>query len=225
MKPGDIDGLRKAAAPGDVCGIMMELIQGEGGVVPLEKAFVQEAAALCAQKDILLMIDEVQTGIGRTGTFLCAEQFNITPDLTSLAKGLGGGLPIGTVLFGKKCRDTLGPGDHATTFGGNPVCCAGGLSVLSQINGCLLAGAKEKGDYITKKVLSMPHVKSVEGLGLMLGITLDGLDSKQIAAACLEQGLIILTAKAKLRMLPPLTITYEEIDEGLNHLNEVLQSI
>ncbi len=225
VKPGDIDGLRKAAAPGNVCGIMMELIQGEGGVVPLEKAFVQEAAALCAQKDILLMIDEVQTGIGRTGTFLCAEQFNIAPDLTSLAKGLGGGLPIGAVLFGKKCRDTLGPGDHATTFGGNPVCCAGGLSVLSQINDSLLAGAKEKGDYITKKVLSMPHVKSVEGLGLMLGITLDNLDSKQIAAVCLEQGLIILTAKAKLRMLPPLTITYEEIDEGLNHLNEVLQSI
>lgn len=225
VRAGDLAGLQKAVAPGDVCGIMMELIQGEGGVVPLEKSFVQEAAALCAQKDILLMVDEVQTGIGRTGTFLCAEQFDITPDLTSLAKGLGGGLPIGAVLFGKKCQDTLGPGDHATTFGGNPVCCAGGLAVLSQINDSLLAGVKEKGDYITKKVLSMPHVKSIEGLGLMLGITLDGLDSKQIASACLEQGLIILTAKAKLRMLPPLTITYEEIDEGLNHLNEVLQSI
>lgn len=225
VKAGDVAGLREAVAPGDVCGILMELIQGEGGVVPLDKEFAQEAAAICAGKDILLMIDEVQTGVGRTGDFLCAGNYGLNPDLASLAKGLGGGLPIGAVLLGEKCQNTLGPGDHGTTFGGNPVCCAGALAVLKQIDDDLLAEVRRKGAYITERVLAMPHVVSVEGMGLMLGITLDGVDSKAAAAKCLEQGLMILTAKAKLRMLPPLTISYPEIDKGLESLNEVLGTI
>lgn len=225
VKAGDVAGLREAVAPGDVCGILMELIQGEGGVVPLDKEFAQEAAAICAGKDILLMIDEVQTGVGRTGAFLCAGNYGLTPDLASLAKGLGGGLPIGAVLLGEKCQLTLGPGDHGTTFGGNPVCCAGALAVLRQIDDDLLAEVRRKGAYITERVLAMPHVVSVEGMGLMLGITLDGVDGKAAAAKCLEHGLMILTAKAKLRMLPPLTISYPEIDKGLESLNEVLGTI
>ena len=204
-----------------VCGILIELIQGEGGVVPLEKDFVHAIAKVCREKDILLLVDEVQTGVGRTGKFLCCEHYGISPDLVSLAKGLGGGLPIGAVLFGEKCADVLGPGDHGATYGGNPVACAGAQVVLSKLDGRLLQEVEQKGQYITQRVQSMPKVKSVEGKGLMLGITVDG-DSKALAAACLQKGLMILTAKAKLRMLPPLTISYEEIDRGLTILNEVL---
>lgn len=225
VKAGDLAALREAAAGGDVCGILLELIQGEGGVVPLDQEFVQEAASICAARDILLMTDEVQTGVGRTGAFLCAENYGLTPDLCSLAKGLGGGLPIGAVLLGEKCEATFGPGDHGTTFGGNPVCCAGAVAVMDRMTDALMAEVRQKGAYITEKVLAMPHVASVEGMGLMLGITLDGVDSREAAAACLEHGLIILTAKAKLRMLPPLTVSYPEIDRGLNSLNEVLTAI
>lgn len=222
VKAGDIAALERAA-DGETCGILLELIQGEGGVVPLEQAFVDAAARICKERDILLMVDEVQTGIGRTGKLLCCEHYGITPDLVSLAKGLGGGLPFGAVLFGEKCAHTLGAGDHATTFGGNPVACAGALEVLGRIDEKLLAEVAEKGAYIARAVERMPHVVSVEGKGLMLGVTLEGVNSREAATACLEHGLIILTAKAKLRMLPPLTITYEEIDKGLKRLKEVLE--
>lgn len=217
----DLDGLKKAADE-TVCGILIELVQGEGGVVPLEPDFVHKIARICAEKDILLMVDEVQTGMGRTGKLLCCEHYGINPDLVSLAKGLGGGLPIGAALMGGKCADTLRPGDHGTTFGGNPVVCAGANVVLEKLTGELLDEVAAKGAYITQRLLKMPGVKSVEGKGLMLGITLDNGDSKKLAAQCLEHGLLILTAKAKLRMLPPLTISYEEIDRGLKLLNEVL---
>lgn len=222
VEAGDAAALDRAA-DGETCGILLELIQGEGGVVPLDREFVAAAARICKERDILLMVDEVQTGIGRTGKLLCCEHYGITPDLVSLAKGLGGGLPLGAVLFGEKCAHTLGPGDHATTFGGNPVACAGAAEVLARIDDRLLAQVGEKGAYITKAVERMPHVVSVEGKGLMLGVTLEGVNSREAAAACLENGLIILTAKAKLRMLPPLTITYPEIDEGLKRLKEVLE--
>lgn len=222
VRAGDPAALERAA-DGETCGILLELIQGEGGVVPLDREFVDAAARICKERDILLMVDEVQTGIGRTGRLLCCEHYGITPDLVSLAKGLGGGLPLGAVLFGEKCARTLGPGDHATTFGGNPVACAGALEVLGRIGKGLLQEVAEKGAYITRAVERMPHVVSVEGKGLMLGVTLEGVNSREAAAACLENGLIILTAKAKLRMLPPLTITYPEIDEGLKRLKEVLE--
>lgn len=191
-------------------------------MVPLSQEFVSAAAQLCAEQDILLMIDEVQTGVGRTGKLLCSEHYGITPDLTSLAKGLGGGLPIGAVLLGEKCESVFGCGDHGTTFGGNPVVCAGANEVLRRLDQTLLDEVSEKGAYLTRRVLEMPHVVSVEGKGMMLGITLDGLESRPAAAECLRHGLIILTAKAKLRMLPPLTISYAEIDRGLEILNEVL---
>lgn len=219
---GDIDALRAAVQAGGVCGVLLELIQGEGGVVPLDGAFVDAAAALCRENDVLFMADEVQTGAGRTGRLLCCEHYGVTPDLASLAKGLGGGLPVGAVLLGEKCADTLGPGAHGSTFGGNPVACAGACEVLRRLDDALLREVGEKGAYITERVLAMPRVKRVDGKGLMLGVTLGGMDSKTAAAACLEHGLIILTAKEKLRMLPPLTITYAEIDEGLQSLREVL---
>ncbi|MEM1485230.1 aspartate aminotransferase family protein [Oscillospiraceae bacterium PP1C4] len=205
-----------------VCGILIELVQGEGGVVPLKEDFVAEISRICEEKDILLMVDEVQTGMGRTGKLLCCEHYGITPDLVSLAKGLGGGLPIGAVLMGSKCEKTLGYGEHGTTFGGNPVACAGANEILSRLDQKLLDEVTSKGAYITEKVMEMPHVVGVEGKGMMLGISLEGLNSKLAATQCLENGLIILTAKAKLRMLPPLTISYDEIDEGLKRLSEVL---
>lgn len=216
----------QALADDSVCGIMLELIQGEGGVVPLEKEFVQAVADLCRRRDILLMIDEVQTGVGRTGKFLCSEHYNVTPDICSLAKGLAGGLPIGAVLLGEKCADVFAPGDHGTTFGGNPISCAGAAVVLERVNEALMEQVRSKGEYMTRNILKLPHVVSVEGLGLMLGITLDeGLDSKSIAAACLENGLIILTAKKKLRILAPLTISHEEITKGLERLEATLSAL
>lgn len=221
LDPNNADAL-DARLDGSVCAVLVELVQGEGGVVPLAPDFVEKLAALCAQRDILFCVDEVQTGIGRTGKLLCCEHYGVAPDLVSLAKGLGGGLPLGAVLFGEKCESTFGPGDHATTYGGNPVACAGANEVLRRLDGPLLQSVLDKGEYITARVLDLPHVVSVEGKGLMLGVTLEGLNSREAAAECLEHGLIILTAKAKLRMLPPLTITYEEIDEGLKRLKEVL---
>lgn len=205
------------------CAIFIECIQGEGGVIPLEPGFVKGVEKLCTEKDLLLMVDEVQTGVGRTGRFLCCEHYGIKPDVVTLAKGLGGGLPIGAVLFGEKTQDTLGPGDHGSTFGGNPIVCAGGNAVMESIDGKFLDDVADKGAYIAEKVKAMPGVTGVTGKGLMLGIALeDGLASGQLAADCIAGGLIILTAKEKLRLLPPLTISKAEIDKGLAVLEKVL---
>lgn len=222
---GDMVSL-EALADDSVCAIMMELIQGEGGVVPLEREYVQAVAELCRRRDILLMIDEVQTGVGRTGKFLCCEHYGIIPDVVSLAKGLGGGLPIGAVLLGEKCKDVFGPGDHGTTFGANPIACAGAKVVLERVDDALMEQVRSKGEFLSRNICKLPHVISVEGMGLMLGITLEeGLDSKTLAAACLENGLIILTAKQKLRILAPLTISHEEISTGLERLEKVLRAL
>ena len=221
-RAGSMDSVQEVAGH-DVCAVMLELVQGEGGVLPMEPDFVHDLALLCAERDWLLLVDEVQTGIGRTGTLFAFQQYGILPDAVSFAKGIAGGLPMGGFLASDRTRAVLGPGTHATTFGGNPVACAGALEVLGRIDEKLLAEVAEKGAYITRAVEGMPHVVSVEGKGLMLGVTLEGVNSREAAAACLEKGLIILTAKAKLRMLPPLTITYPEIDEGLKRLKEVLE--
>ena len=221
---GDLDDLRDKL-DGTVCGVMMEMIQGEGGVIPLDKDFVVGAAKLCAENDVLFLDDEVQAGVGRSGKFLCHEHYGIEPDVVSLAKGLGGGLPIGAVLLGEKCEQVFAPGDHGSTFGGNPVVCAGANAVLDQIDQKLLDEVLAKGEYIANQVRRMPHVAGVVGKGLMLGIAFDGLSSKSVSAACLEKGLIVMPAKEKVRMLPPLTITYEEIETGLKILSEVLSEI
>ena len=208
----------------DVCAVMMEMVQGEGGVLPLEKEYVQAVYKACQEKDILFIVDEVQTGIGRTGSFYSYQQFDIMPDLVSSAKGLGGGLPIGAVLFGEKTDEVLVPGDHGSTFGGNPVVCAGAVEILNRMDDAFLADVAKKGEYIKNALLNMNHVTDVAGMGMMLGIELD-TDVKPIVNTLMENGLLVLTAKHKMRLLPPLNITYEELDKGLDILKETLDKI
>ena len=208
----------------DVCAVMMEMVQGEGGVLPLEKEYVQAVYKACQEKDILFIVDEVQTGIGRTGSFYSYQQFDILPDLVSSAKGLGGGLPIGAVLFGEKTEEVLAPGDHGSTFGGNPVVCAGAVAILNRMDDAFLAEVAKKGEYIKNALLNMNHVTDVAGMGMMLGIELD-TDVKPIVNTLMENGLLVLTAKHKMRLLPPLNITQEELDQGLKILKDTLDNI
>ena len=208
----------------DVCAVMMELVQGEGGVMPLETEYVQAVYAACQEKDILFIVDEVQTGVGRTGTFYSYQQFGIQPDLVSSAKGLGGGLPIGAVLFGEKTQDTLIPGDHGSTFGGNPVVCAGAVEVLNRMDDTFLQNVTAKGRHMREEIEKMPHVTSVAGMGMMLGIELD-IDVKPVVTALMENGLLVLTAKHKMRLLPPLNIAQTELEKGLSILKNTLAAL
>ena len=208
----------------DVCAVMLETVQGEGGVVPLDKEYVQAVAKACKEKDILLIVDEVQTGMGRTGSLFSYQQLGIQPDLVSCAKGLGGGLPIGAVLFGEKTETVFVPGDHGSTFGGNPVVCAGAVHILNTMDDAFLQDVQKKGTYLKEKIEKMPHVENVAGLGMMLGIQLD-VEAKPVINALLEAGLLVLSAKTKIRLLPPLTITQEELDKGLTILEQTLASL
>jgi len=209
----------KPAAPADgICAVLVELIQGEGGVLPLDRDYVKAVAGLCEARDLLLLVDEVQTGVGRTGTLFAFQQYGITPDVVSFAKGIAGGLPMGGIMANEKCSAVLTPGTHATTFGGNPIAAAGALEVLKQLDNTALLSVAEKGKYITETIKSwnFPIIREIRGMGLMLGVSLNGAAPKDIAAKCVENGLLILTAGSDaLRMLPPLTITYEEINKGL----------
>lgn len=202
-------------ADDNTCAIMVELVQGEGGVRELDKDFVDAAAELCAKKDILLIIDEVQTGIGRTGKLFAYEYYGIKPDIVTFAKGIGGGLPMGGVLFGEKTCDVLQPGNHGTTYGGNPAACAGAVEVLTRMDEEFLEKVREKSEYLKGKLLEIPGVSDVSGLGLMMGVTLAEKPAADFVKDALQMGLMTLTAKEKVRLLPPLTITYEELDEGL----------
>ena len=207
------------------CAVMMELIQGEGGVMPLDQSFVQEVAAFCKERDLLLLVDEVQTGIGRTGSLFCFQQYGIKPDVVSMAKGLGGGVPIGAVMANTTCDDVLGPGTHATTFGGTPMCCASANAVLSEVTKPeFLKAVQEKGKYLEDKILAMgsDKVKGVRGLGLMVGIVVDAEERAALVAEIMDKGVLVLTAGTNvIRLLPPLTISYEEMDEAL----AVMQSV
>lgn len=214
----------KSAMTGDVCAIMFECIQGEGGVLPLDKDFVSAMAEEAAKHDILLICDEVQTGIGRTGTLLASEQFGIKPDIVTLAKGLGGGLPIGAVLVTEKCENVLSAGTHGSTFGGNPVACAAVNTVLERIPD-MLPAICNKGDYFREKLSALPKFKELRGMGMMIGVDFDGVDSKEFVAKCVERGLLLLTAKASVRLLPPLVITYDEIDRGIMIMESVLNEM
>ena len=220
---GDLDALAAAAGDGRTCAVMMELVQGEGGVIALEPDYVHKVAEFCAARDILLIVDEVQTGVGRTGTFLACEQFNLRPDIVTLAKGLGGGLPIGAVLVSEKVAAGMGPGSHGSTFGGNPVVCAGANVVLERLDESFLAGVREHAAQLRAGLERLPHVKGVTGLGLMLGIQFeDGINAADVLAACRERGLLVLTAKTRLRLLPPLVVTAHDIERALVILDEVL---
>lgn len=220
----NIDELKEKLSD-DVCAVFVELIQGEGGVMPLDKAYVESVQSLCQEKDILFMIDEVQTGISRTGHFYCYQGYGLKPDVVTSAKGLGGGLPMGACLCTDKLADVLTGGTHGTTFGGNPVACAGAIEVLSRVaEPEFLEQVNKKGEYIREALLKMPNVRDVRGKGMMIGIVTEKDNAKAVAAKCVENGLLILTAKNLLRLLPPLTITYEEIDKGLEILQKAMEA-
>lgn len=218
----DIEALQ-AAATGDVCAVLFECVQGEGGVNNLSPTFVNAIAKLAKEKDILIAVDEVQTGNGRTGTYFAYQQYGITPDIVTTAKGLGGGLPIGAVLFGEKLQDTMTPGSHGSTFGGNPVVAAGACSIVERIDDDFLSEVQRKSEKIRTALAKVKGVKSISGMGLMLGIETDK-PAGEVAKACLANGLLILTAKTKLRLLPALNISDAELDEGLEILKGVLEA-
>lgn len=218
----DIDDLLKKMH-NNVCAVMLEYIQGEGGVVPLDSKYVDQLYDFCAKRDILVIADEVQTGVGRTGTFLAGEQYAKKADITTLAKGLGGGLPIGACLANGKCADVLTKGMHGSTFGGNPVVCAGGLAVLEQVaKPDFLAQVLAKGAHIRAALRDCQEVTEITGLGLMLGLTLKTKQAADVKQAAFQRGLLVLTAKDKVRLLPPLNITIGELDSGLAILKECL---
>lgn len=224
VEANNIEDLR-AKLDDTVCAVMFEYIQGEGGVMALQQEFVDEIYRLCAEKDVLTIADEVQTGVGRTGKFLAGDNFGKKADLTTLAKGLAGGVPIGVCLSGEKCAKVLTAGTHGSTFGGNPISCAGGLAVLETVNKPgFLDEVARKGAYIREKVLTSSEVASVSGMGLMIGIELKNKKAGDVVKAALDKGLLLLTAKTKIRLLPPLTITYEEIDKGLEILLGLLNA-
>lgn len=209
----------------DVCAIILEVVQGEGGVCSLDHEYLQGVQALCHQYDALLIIDEVQTGVGRTGTMFAYQQFGLTPDIITLAKGLGGGLPIGAFVLGEKVQDTLGKSDHGSTFGANPVSCAGANAVLTKIDDTFLAEVKRKGEKLQKALAALPKVKSVSGLGLMIGVEFEeSTKAADVVVKCIEKGVLFLTAKTKLRLLPPLIINDEQIEKGIAVLKEVLEA-
>ena len=222
VEANNIDDLREKLDD-TVCAVMFEYIQGEGGVMNLDEKFVDEIFKLCEEKDVLTIADEVQTGVGRTGKFLCGENYNKKTDITTLAKGLAGGVPIGACLAGKKCANVLTKGTHGSTFGGNPISCAGGLAVLNKVSSDgFLEEVQKKGEYFRCELSKIPEVKSISGIGLMIGITLKSKNAADVVKSALDKGLLLLSAKEKVRLLPPLTISYEEIDAGIKIISEIL---
>ncbi len=219
--PNDLAGLRTLCEENDACAVMLEVVQGEGGVQALEGEFLRGAEALCREKNMLLCIDEVQTGNGRCGELYAYMAHNLNPDIVSTAKGLGGGLPIGATLLGEKVQNVLAYGDHGSTFGGNPVACAGAVSILSRIDEALLAGVRARGEYIRAELEGAKGVIGVSGLGLMLGVETEK-NAGEVVLACLARGVLVLTAKSRVRLLPPLTIDWEDLKKAVAILKEVI---
>lgn len=221
VESGNIKAL-KDEIDDTVCAVMIEFIQGEGGVIAQDKDYVKAVRELCDEKDILLIADEVQTGVGRTGTFLASENYDVKPDITTFAKGLGGGLPIGAVAVYGKLSDVMGFSSHGSTFGGNPVVCAGALEVMDRIDDAFLAEVRKKGDFVRKKLEGAKGIESVSGLGLMIGIKPSEKKSSDVVKEGINRGVLMLTAKDKIRLLPPLTITEKQLDEALDVLLAIL---
>ena len=223
----DLDSV-EAVAGHDVCAVMVELIQGEGGVLPLDREFVSGLADLCRKRDWLLLVDEVQTGAGRTGSLFAFQQYGVQPDVISFAKGVAGGLPFGGIMANEKCREVFTPGTHGTTFGGNPVAAAAAAYVLDRLDDEFLLNVQGKGDYLRSRIdaMDVPCLGSTRGMGMMIGIEVKGeKTNKELAAKLAEHGLLILTAGPGLRLLPPLSITKEEMDKGLEILENTLASV
>ncbi len=212
--------LRAALTP-QTCALMFEPVQGESGVNVPDAEQVRAMAALCKERDVLLIADEVQTGNGRTGKLYAYEYFGICPDIVTTAKGLAGGLPLGATMFFGKCENIFGAGDHGSTFGGNPVACAGACSILRRLDKELLLEVQGKGEYLRTHLSRIKNVRSVSGIGLMIGVE-TAKPARELAQKCLEKGLIVLTAKNKLRLLPPLNVKKSEMDAALQILNEVI---
>lgn len=217
----NIESVKKLAEENNCVAIMMELVQGEGGVCKLDKEFVDAVKKLADEKEMLIIIDEVQTGNGRTGSLYTFQQYDLMPDIVTTAKGIGGGLPIGIAMLGEKVQDVLVPGSHGTTFGGNPVCCAGACNILSRIDDELLSEVRAKSAYIFEEFEGAKGVKGVSGLGLMIGIETEK-DAKEIVKSCLEKGVLVLTAKTKIRLLPPLNIGWDELKKAVAVLKETI---
>ena len=217
---GDAEALKKLVKETKAAAVMVECIQGEGGVRPLGAEYLRAAADLCREEDVLLIVDEVQTGNGRTGKLYAYMNFGIQPDIVSTAKGLGGGLPLGACLLGDKVQDVFHPGDHGSTFGGNPVCCAGALSVLGRLDEAFLASVREKGEYIRAALAGAPGIEDVSGLGLMVGGK-PRAAAGEIVKKCMEKGVLFLTAKDRVRMLPALNIPMELVKEAVDILKDV----
>ena len=221
-EPNNLDNVKKLAESTPCAAIIMEVIQGEGGVLSLDKDFIKGVAKLAQEKDMLLIFDEVQTGNGRTGKLYGYMNYNITPDIITTAKGLCGGLPLGATMFGEKVKDVFVPGTHGSTFGGNPVCCAGALSIIERIDDKLLNEVIEKNKYIVEQLSSSKSVKSISGMGLMLGIE-TVRPVKDIISECIEKGVLILSAKTKVRLLPALNIPFDKLQKAINILKEVME--
>ncbi len=215
----DLDGLKKLVKENKVAAIMIECVQGEGGVLPLDKDFVCGIAELCQKEDIVFVVDEVQTGNGRTGKLFSYMNFGVQPDIVTTAKGLGGGLPLGACMFNDKTQNVLSYGDHGSTFGGNPVCSAGAISILERIDEELLAEVRAKSEYIVQELQGASGIKSISGMGLMLGIETEK-PVKEVLAACMQKGVLALSAKTRLRLLPPLNIPFELLKKAITVIKE-----
>ena len=220
VEADDIDGLIKTVADVNAAGIMLECVQGEGGVLPLSREFILAAARIAKEQDIPLIIDEVQTGNGRTGKLYAYMHYGIEPDIVSTAKGLGGGLPIGATLMSEKVQYVLGPGDHGSTYGGNPVACAGAMSVISRLDDAFLEDVQQKSDYIFSALQNAAGVESIKGMGLMIGIK-TVKSAKDIVNACMEKGVLCLTAKDKVRLLPALNIPMDVLKSAVETIKTV----
>lgn len=217
-EPDNFEYLRVLADAHKTAAIMIECVQGEGGVVALSQDYVKAVAQFAKENDIVLIVDEVQTGNGRSGQLYSYMNYGITPDIVSTAKGLAGGLPLGATLLGGKVKDTLKPGDHGSTFGGNPVACAGGVSILGRIDDALLAGVREKSAYLFREFTGAPGIEAVSGMGLMMGLK-TAKPAKDVVNACIAEGVLCLTAKDRVRLLPALNIP----DDLLGRAAEVIK--
>ena len=220
---GDLAGV-EALLDGSVCAVMLEMVQGEGGVIPMDEDFVKGLAQLCREKDVLLVIDEVQTGVGRTGFFYAYQGYGVQPDVVTTAKGIAGGLPMGACLVSERLGEILKPGQQGSTFGGNPIASAAARVVVRRVSDpAFLEDVRKKGAYLKEKLEAMPQVEYVRGRGLMLGVKLKEKDAHEVLVRCAREGLLILTAKELVRFLPPLTIPQEDMDQGLAIFQRVLE--
>ncbi|NLM19620.1 MAG: acetylornithine/succinylornithine family transaminase [Clostridiaceae bacterium] len=212
--------IEKLAEQNKCAAIMLEVVQGEGGVNSLNQEYLDQVADFCKKNDLLLIIDEVQTGNGRTGELFSYMNFGLKPDIVTTAKGLGGGLPLGATILGNKVQNTLTPGTHGSTFGGNPVCCAGAINILQRIDNDLLSEVKQKSEYIINALKNAKGIKSVTGLGLMLGIEVER-NNQDIIQECIEQGVLVISAKNKVRLLPALNIPQDTLTQAINILKRI----